>query len=382
MALNTKFILGDSTVDVVKINDETAVDKLPARIYTLGFAQLRGFYLSITKDQLQLPLKIYGNAYTRVEKCIQTYIARPMSTGILMTGDKGTGKTLLMSLIANQVINKLELPVILIRDAYEGDAFVSFIERIGECCLVFDEFGKMYDSGHGRNNDGPKQESLLSLMDGIDKTKRLIIMTENDEYDISEFIYNRPSRAYYHFRYKKLDEDSIIDYCTDFNVGERHIEDIVDLSRRSRIFSFDMLQSIVEEQLRFGFDISEIIEDLNIDIKQEMEVKMEIIKVIDIETDHEYPLAPKQDKIVRKPVYDYEYISYIDTLGLERSDECELPVCSDGSDSNKKDNVRSVHIHEDQLEYESAGHLVYETDHIRIVAKEIPVLQYNYMNLF
>ena len=118
MTIKTKYMMGSSSVDVIKMSDETALDSLPAQVYTISFNEFRGFYLNITKQRLKVPDKIYGNAYHRVGKCIKTYTDRPTSTGILMTGDKGTGKTLLMSLLANRVIEDLNMPVILVRAAY------------------------------------------------------------------------------------------------------------------------------------------------------------------------------------------------------------------------------------------------------------------------
>ena len=220
--MQTKFMINGSTINVFNMNEETALDYLPAKIYTLKYDDFSGFFLEITKDILELPEKIYGKTMERVNKCLQTYQERTASTGILLTGDKGTGKSLLMSLLANEAIDKLELPVILIKDAFNGTKFVSFIESLGECCLVFDEFGKMYvsDDRHTGDNEVP-QKALLSLMDGVDKTKRLIIMTENHEFDINEFMLNRPSRVYYHFRYRKLDEESIVGYCNDHDVDKK-----------------------------------------------------------------------------------------------------------------------------------------------------------------
>jgi hypothetical protein len=109
----------------------------------------------------------------------------------------------------------------------------------------------MYAADSRHNEKKPPQSALLSMMDGIDKTKRMFIFTENSQLDVSEFMLNRPSRVYYHFKYKKLDEASIMGYCKDKNVDIAVTKDIIDLARRLRIFSFDMLQSIVEEHLRF-----------------------------------------------------------------------------------------------------------------------------------
>lgn len=359
--MQTKYMISGSRVNIIKLNENTALDVLPPKVYTVNFNPLDGFYLSVTKDELTLPEKIYGRAIERVDKCVRTYKDRTQSTGVLLTGDKGTGKTLLMSLLANRVIAELDLPVILIKEPFSGGAFVSFIELIGECALVFDEFGKMYSSSS--SDDGVSQDSLLSLMDGVDKTKRLIILTENKEFDISEFMLNRPSRVYYHFRYSKLDEDSITGYCADRGVDTIIIKDIVDLSRRSSIFSFDMLQSIVEEHLRFDCPIDEVVQDLNIDIRQEHGDSIEILSIVDTATKENRKIMGAI--VTVKPERNYSYIKMVPNH----------PV-------NDEDDYDELYIRSKDLAYESGENLVYETDQYTITAKTIPPTYTNYFNMF
>lgn len=381
--MHTKFQFNGTRVSVIRVSDETSLDRLPPKVYSVQFNEFTGFYLSVVKDRLQLPEKIYGIAPERVNKCITTYLDRDTSTGILLTGDKGTGKTLLMSLLANTVMDELDLPVLLVRDAYTGEQFDQFIQAIGECCVVFDEFGKLYSSTN--REKGPKQDSLLGLLDGVDKTKRLIIMTENSELDISDFMLNRPSRMYYHFRYKKLDEGSIKGYCDDHDVSVRTTRDIIDLSRRSRIFSFDMLQSIVEEHLRFDSPIDEVVEELNIDIRQQMGAELEIVKVVDRSNDQERQLAQGAKVSMPKGSYDYTYIKLVPT---DEESEAAGQLARDvaaiaGVDIDEDDhNIEEFHIAAKDLAYESAGRLVYETEKFLVVAKEVPAQSANYSLLF
>jgi len=375
--MKTKFFVSGSTVHVFNMNEETTLDALPPRIYTVQYSQLQGFYLTITKDQLELPEKIYGKTPGRVEKCLNTYKDRDTSTGILLTGDKGTGKTLLMSLLANKVVTDLELPVLLIKDAYAGSQFTDFIETIGECAVVFDEFGKMYASSDRHNNEGEiPQKALLSLMDGVDKTKRMFILTENSELDINDFMLNRPSRVYYHFKYKKLDEGSIVGYCQDNGVSKEIVKDITDVSRRSNIFSFDMLQSIVEEHLRFGTAIADTTEDLNIDLRESSGAMLEIVKIIERGTDTEREIF--ETPFVSKPGSANRY-TYIKIKAVARTDQ--VRGRADIPELDPDDLYDEIYVQDEDLAYEKEGKLVYETDKFIFIAKNVETPRTNYWSM-
>lgn len=362
--MKTKFAMGGSSVQIFKLNQETVLNKLPAQIYSVAFHPMMGYSLNIVKKTLETPNKIYGKAIQRADKCINTYQNRSASTGILMTGDKGTGKTLQMAVLANKVLSDLDLPIIMITEPHSGAQFTKFIEDIGECCLIFDEFGKMYKAT-ARGNieadaDAPQQSTLLSLMDGVDKTKRMIILTENSEYDVSDFMLNRPSRIFYHFKYKKLEEESILGYCKDKKVDKNITDDILELSRKSKLFSFDMLQSIVEEYLRFGSPIKEIITDLNIDISEADIDRKQVLKIINKETNEELP------------IYGTDIVEGIDEYGAS--------VFYKYKSKNEKDKRESkeIYIEGHQLVYKKQDQSIYETSHFTILTKDLTTKQQNY----
>jgi len=371
-----KFVLNGNTISVVNYDEATSLDSLPPKIYTVQYNEAFGyFYLLTGNDQFHVPKKIYGNVMERVNKCVATYTDRDASMGILMTGDKGTGKSLLLSILSNTAIKELGLPVIIIKDSFSGEKFTTFIESIGECCLVFDEFGKLYTTSQS-HPDGVSQNSLLSLIDGVDKTKRLVIMTENKEYDISEFLLNRPSRVYYHFRYTKLDEPSTIGYCEDHNISSNDIADIITLSRRSRIFSFDMLQTIVEEIIRTGTSVEEGVGDLNIDVSANGKEMILITKVIDKNTNTEREIDGSTIK--SKPTGNYNGI-YISIKNKTPKKSTNVSSSSrDEYDVIVEDDDSEVYIQESDLKYEHGSKIVYDTHEYTVVAENLPVGEFDY----
>ena len=370
--MTTKFVLAGNSVHITQVNNDQVLDSLPPKVYTVCFSQAVGFYLDVVKEQLTVPTKIYGKTGARVDKCMQTYRDRKASTGLLMTGDKGTGKSLLMSLVCNKVLTELEIPVILIQEGFTGEAFTNFITSIGESCVVFDEVGKMY--GARSDSDNASQDDLLGLMDGVDKTKRLIIMTENEEWDINKFMLNRPSRIYYHFRYSKLEEDSIIGYCEDREVTGTPLNDILDVSRRSAIFSFDMLQSIVEEHLRFGCSVKDSIVDLNIDITSKLSRTIKVVSVFD-----------KEEQIDREM---YNGISLVDmpedgewgmvkVVPLGKPAEEDVDVFEDSSGRG----YDRVHFREDDIVYTTGSRIIYDSNNWTVVVDIVKAAEKDYSKI-
>ena len=409
--MQRKFIAVGNDYRIVTLNGDTALDALPPQVYTVQHDPLSGYYLTVSSKDLTVPSKIYGRVALRAAKILETYRDRSRSTGVLLTGDKGTGKTLLMSILCNMVMRELELPIILIKQGHAGEQFNSFIENIGEAVIVFDEFAKMYTranrySHHDEEVGGSShgQDALLSLFDGLDKTKRLILVSENDRYDISEFMLNRPSRIYYHYQYSKLDEDSIHGYCEDHEISDAVRKDIIDVSRKSSVFSFDMLQSIVEEHNRYRQPVSDIIDELNIEIRQSFGVSLKVLKVVS-KIDHQERKLVDQDAVISKPGTTHGYgDSRVVFWDKQNPEEHEVEAGEDDmiesaqkilneineqSSSSvrtkreqEKKQKKSVYLGVEDIVYEEDGKVVFETDWFIITAKQIESIRYSSYSSF
>lgn len=256
--IQTKFSTTGDSVNVFNLNTKSVSDKLEAQVYTLQYSMLAGFYLKIDKPSFILPSKLFGAIQDKSIKIQATYHSRSTSTGILLTGDKGSGKTLLVQHLANAMITK-GIPVVCINEAYAGDNFNSFISSLGEVVIIFDEFEKVYGT-----DEGPTQQDLLTLFDGTASSKRLMLLTANQAHKIDKFFIDRPGRIYYHLRYEKLEESTTMEYCAALGISETVTNEIIEISRQTFTFSFDMLQAIVAEYKQFPAAITEVIKDLNI----------------------------------------------------------------------------------------------------------------------
>jgi hypothetical protein len=204
----------------------------------------RGFYLQKVSS-FQIPAKLYGDIDKTSERILNTYSQRKGTTGVLLDGLKGSGKTMLAKLVSAKAAERLGIPTILVGAAYGGPAFIKLLKDIGESVLIFDEFEKLYDNEKGEQNE------LLSLFDGVFTSRSLILVTCNSSYRVSEFFKNRPGRIYYSLHFDGLGADFIKDYCEDRLNEKKYISKIQDLAGLAGNYSFDMLQALVEEMNRY-----------------------------------------------------------------------------------------------------------------------------------
>lgn len=276
MQSKIKFIHSGNNVSVIEFNEDQVKDVLGNSVYMLCYSQNDGFYLTYVKEKFELPEKLYGSTNQRSSRVLKAYNNSGKGVGVLCTGDKGSGKSLLMS----KVCNDSGLPIILINSCYTGSQFELFINRLGNCVLFFDEFGKTYK----RQDDVEPQESILSLLDGSTSNKRLVLLTENDPFLINEFILGRGGRVRYHFEYNKLEEDVITQYCQELECESAFSEDVIHFSRTSKSFSFDTLATLVKEHKEFGEKLEEFLPFINVDFRDKSRTEYILLDVINNST--------------------------------------------------------------------------------------------------
>lgn len=252
----TYFIKSGNTY---QISDESALDIkniLPARNYVVKFNEMKGFFFLEEVDDFEIPTKMYGNVTKNSGRIISTFLSRSMSTGVLLTGEKGSGKTLLSKRICIDIAKEHQVPTLVINTPFNGDGFNKFIQSINQPCVVlFDEFEKTFDS--------EEQEKLLTLLDGVFGSKKLFLLTCNNKYRIDSHMMNRPGRIFYAIDFKGLDVQFIREYCEDVLINKDHIEKICQISNLFSEFNFDMLKALVEEMNRYNESPQEAMNLLN-----------------------------------------------------------------------------------------------------------------------
>lgn len=239
-------------------NDEVETfDLLPVQTYLATFNQMEGFSLRVHPD-LEIKEKIYGVHDNKVKKVIKSFQAFERNLGVILSGDKGIGKSVFARMMCKKAL-EYGYPVIIVDEANPGLA--RFIESIDqECVFLFDEFDKTFS----KHDMGGEQSKMLSLFDGTAGGKKLFLVTCNELFGLNQFIINRPGRFHYHFRFGYPKTKEIREYLQDKLSKEYYgeINKVIAFAARVNL-NYDCLRAIAFE-LNQGISFKEAIVDLNI----------------------------------------------------------------------------------------------------------------------
>ena len=265
-------------------------DRLPAGNFIIKQDPFGNLYLEHI-DSFQPLSRYYGDTLRNTDRILRTFQDREASTGVMLTGEKGSGKTLLAKNLCIEAA-KQGMPTIVINNSWHGDAFNKLIQDIQQpCVILFDEFEKVYDS--------QEQESILTLLDGVFPSKKLFVLTCNDKWRIDRHMRNRPGRIFYMLDFKGLSAEFITEYCNDNLKATQYIPQICKIAALFAEFNFDMLKAMVEDMNRYSESPQEVMELLNAKPEYEndsSDSKFKVELIIDSKTVSESRLYDKYYK--------------------------------------------------------------------------------------
>lgn len=288
---NFHFVKRGNVFNVASDHVSENLPKLPGGIYSVKFHPMGGFWLE-SMDDFVLPAKLYGSHAADAERILSTFAARPKTTGVLLSGEKGSGKTMLAKLVS-KTAKERGIPTLVVNQPYAGDAFNDFLASIVQpSILLFDEFEKVYSA--------EQQQSILTLMDGVFENQKMFVLTCNAISKIDAHMQNRPGRLFYHLDYEGLDQNFIAEYCNDRLENKEHTPAVCALATMFWRFNFDMLQAIVEEMNRYNETPAEALRLLNCkpektfntDFKIILKIKGHRIEEDDLEDDGDWSGHP------------------------------------------------------------------------------------------
>lgn len=248
------------TGNTFKIYDDSmqVYHTLPTQSYRVCFSNNTGFFLSKYAD-IKINEKIYGIHEAKATKVLRSFSAFYRNLGVILSGDKGIGKSLFAKLLARRAMDENNLPVIIVNAYFPGIAeYLNAIDQ--EVLVLFDEFDKTFASGSGFD----PQAEMLTLFDGVSQGKKLFVVTCNDLRNLNNYLVNRPGRFHYHFRFDYPGPKEITEYLEDKIPAEMYDEIVKIIGFSHKVpLNYDCLRAIAFE-LSLGLKFEDAIADLNI----------------------------------------------------------------------------------------------------------------------
>jgi len=243
-------------------NSLRTFDQLPPQTYVVRFSKNRGFFLEKYVEIEINENKIYGVHLEKVNKVLSSFGKFNRNLGVILSGDKGIGKSLFAKLLAVESI-KRNIPLIVVDTYIPGiSSYLESIEQ--EVMVLFDEFDKTFGEIHQNDGEASPQAQLLGLFDGVSGGKKLFVITCNELRKVNDYLINRPGRFHYHFRFEYPSAKEISEYLTD-KLPEKYygeIDNVVAFSKKISL-NYDCLRAIAFE-LSSGVNFKDAIGDLNI----------------------------------------------------------------------------------------------------------------------
>lgn len=230
-------------------------DRLEPKNYSFNYEEKHMTCWLEDLNDFITPEKIYDVDKTLREYIVTSQKSQESNLGVLLTGNKGQGKSLTAKLLCKEI----DLPIIIINKPIPNTIdFVRFLNGIKQdFCLFVDEFEKIFHIKSTNNpSDYHTQDVFLSFMDGVltNKHKVLFLLTTNDS--VHDFFINRPSRIKFLQEYNELSQelfDMIVDDKLVNKAYKKDLEDSVSLIN----MNIDLLISIVNDINRYDKPFSE-----------------------------------------------------------------------------------------------------------------------------
>lgn len=251
-------IINTGSKNVIYSDDLVVLNSLEPTVYNIAFSNMTGYSL-VKRQEFCNSEIMYGDKVKKIDKIIRTFETGERNLGIILSGEKGMGKTMFARRLCSKMLDK-NYPVIIVSELTPG--LVDFINSIDqEIVLLFDEFEKVFR----QNNDGEDEQNiLLPLFDGTSPGKKMFLLTVNQLYLISDFFLNRPGRFHYHLRFNDISQKEAREYF-EHEIDEKYADQIQPILNfvDSVKMNYDCLRAIAFE-INLGENIVDVIDDLNI----------------------------------------------------------------------------------------------------------------------
>lgn len=245
------------------VNKPTGLDYdlVNGKVYNLKWDRYNGMSYFEEDGSLSLPSKVYTTKSDDIFiKHVNTYFQKTskLSTGVMLSGIKGTGKTVMAKVIAKNS----NLPIIVVDEEYPTGRINDFFRKFETpVTIIFDEVDKHWDT-----------EDLLGWLDGVQtNAKKLVLFTCNNEDRVNDYLKDRCSRVRYIRHFEANDNARFLrEILRDKGIAEDKIKDTYTfIVNNFGLLSIDNILSFIDEKLLFPeLSNEEIFNDMNISSKK------------------------------------------------------------------------------------------------------------------
>ena len=258
--MDKKFLKVGKNVSFKFNTDGLECDLTPGMVYNIKVdSYTRAVSLEETTP-FSMPSKVYCTSRDKrfIDKVLNSYkLSENGFTGVMLSGLKGSGKTIM----AKSIANESNLPIINIDKSIRPWALKVLVELLGDTniCFMFDELDKLLEDYD--------DSALLQILDGADtKGKHMILFTCNNEAYISEYLIDRCSRIRYWRKFDEMSPSLIMEVLNDKLNDKKEVESLTDFIKDNfEICSFDNIASFINEVNNYPTTtFEELFEDMNL----------------------------------------------------------------------------------------------------------------------
>ncbi len=245
--MNSHWTTDDNEYFLTDTTSSRQEKHLPVGVYRLDYRSSPPAarpHLTRLSDRFIFPSRLYGVSSDFVTHVVRTWNHTNANLGVLLTGIRGTGKTVTAQLIADA----LQLPVLLCQQDPPG--LVEFLNSITqEVVVFFDEYEKTFHPADDDKYADPG-DKLLTLMDGVFKneSRKLYLLTTN-ELNINENFLSRPGRIRYVKSFTNLPAEVVEEIVDDQLQPEvTHLrEAVIEYLSRLQLVTIDLVTCVCQE---------------------------------------------------------------------------------------------------------------------------------------
>ena len=238
-------------------------DLTPGMVYNIKVDSYTRVVSLEETTPFSMPSKVYYTSRDKrfIDKVLNSYkLSENGFTGVMLSGLKGSGKTIM----AKSIANESNLPIINIDKSVRPWALKVLVELLGDTniCFMFDEIDKLLEDYD--------DSALLQILDGADtKGKHMILFTCNNEERISEYLIDRCSRIRYWRKFGEISPSLIMEILNDKLNDKKEVESLTDFIKDNfEICSFDNIASFINEVNNYPTTtFEELFEDMNLTSK-------------------------------------------------------------------------------------------------------------------